>query len=175
MWGGSTQCSHSRLNEVSTRDVPGNNRKLSLLFVILISWLGPSSAFSQTESFGTIKYTPPAGWNKTQTQPNVIAFSIQDKTTGGFCIITLHGARTGSGNAQNDFTKEWNSLVVQPFKAEAKPKTETKSEDGWTATAGGAAWSPGTAGARFLTVLVLWKNLSPGVLRSDMFAQLRRW
>ena len=132
---------------------PVINRKLSLLFVILISLLGPSSAFSQTESLGTVKYTPPAGWNKTQTQPNVVAFSIQNQTTGEFCIITLYGAGSGSGNAQNDFAKEWHSLVVQPLKAETNPKTETKSDAGWTATAGGAAvdFQDGKALA-FLTV-----------------------
>ena len=61
---------------------------LSLLLLILVLLFTHSAAFAQTETFGLVQYTPPAGWNKTQTQPNVVAFSILDQTTGGFCIIT---------------------------------------------------------------------------------------
>ncbi len=126
---------------------------LSLLLLIVVLLFHQTAAFAQAESFGIVQYTPPAGWNKTQTQPNVIAFSIQDKTTGGFGIITVHGATPGSGNATNDFAREWNNLVVQTLKAEVNPQTETKSEDGWTAIAGLAAVDfQGGKALAFLTV-----------------------
>ncbi len=96
----------------------------------------PQAATGQLEKLGIVQYTPPPGWTKTQTQPNVVAFSTVDKATGGFCIITLYGATPGTGNPQSDFAREWNNLVVQNLKAEANPKTETDLVDGWPATVG---------------------------------------
>src|SRR3981081_3979642 len=94
-------------------------------FMVFLFALQP--AFGQTEKLGIVKYAAPPGWNKTQTQQNVIAFSIQNQTTGGFCIITLYGATPGTGNPQSDFTREWNNLVVQTMKAEASPQTQAES------------------------------------------------
>ena len=127
------------------------------MLVYLRHWFGcsfPRTAFCQTQKLGIVKYTPPPGWTKTQQQPNVIAFSTLNQTTGAFCIITLYGATPGTGNPQSDFTREWNNLVVQNMKAEANPPTETAAEDGWTAIGGGAAVDvQGTKGIAFLTVI----------------------
>jgi len=98
----------------------------------------PQKAFCQTEKFGIVQYTPPQGMNKSPKE-NAVAFSEFDQATGKFCIITLYGAAPGTGNAQSDFAREWNNLVVKSFRtAEANPKTEASSEDGWTAIGGGA-------------------------------------
>jgi putative nucleic acid binding protein len=112
----------------------------------------PATAISQTEKFGIVQYTPPKGWTKTP-KDNVVAYSNLNQTTGGFCIITVYGATPGGGQAQNDFTKEWNNLVVKPLQAEANPKTETQLADGWTIIAGGAAVEfQGSKSVAFLTV-----------------------
>jgi hypothetical protein len=125
-----------------------------LCSLALVSLLIPRTAFCQTEKLGIVKYTPPPGWTKTQKQANVIAFSTLNQTTGAFCIITLYGAAPGTGNPQSDFTKEWNSLVVQNMKAEANPTTTTESADGWTAIGGGGAVDvQGKNGIAFLTVI----------------------
>jgi hypothetical protein len=122
---------------------------LSLVFLFI-----PQTAFGQTEKLGIVKYIPPPGWTKTQKQENVIAFSTLNQTTGAFCLITLYGATPGTGNPQSDFTKEWNTLVVQNMKAEARPQTESDSADGWTATGGGGAVEfGGTKALAFLTVI----------------------
>lgn len=116
------------------------HKLISVMFVLIVlTWFIPQTAFGQTEKLGILKYTPPPGWTKTQKQGNVVAFSILNQSTGGFCIITIYGATTSPGNPQGDFTKEWNNLAVQTLKAEPNPKTETESDEGWTATAGGAA------------------------------------
>jgi hypothetical protein len=107
--------------------------------LLLIFSLASLTSFAQPEKLGIVKYTPPAGWTKTQTQPNVIAFSILNQTTGGFCIITLYGAAPGTGNPQSDFTREWNNLVVRTMKAEPNPSTASEAEDGWTGIGGGGA------------------------------------
>jgi hypothetical protein len=127
---------------------------LRLLSLTLLFLIVPLTAFGQAEKLGIVKYTPPPGWNKTQKQENVIAFSTVNETTGTFCIITLNGATPGTGNPQRDFTKEWNTLVVQNMKAEGRPQTESDSADGWTAAGGGGPVEfGGTRALAFLTVI----------------------
>jgi hypothetical protein len=122
---------------------------LTLLFVFV-----PQTAFAQSERLGIVKYTPPPGWNKTQKQPNVVAFSKRNESTGAFCIITLYGAAPGTGNPQTDFTREWNNLVVQTMKAEANPETVAEAADGWTGIGGGGPVEfAGGQALAFLTVI----------------------
>ena len=113
------------------------NLSFSLFVLTAVGLLTAQAAFCQTEKLGIVRYTPPTGMNKTP-QENVVAFNEFDQATGKFCIITLYGATPGTGNAQSDFAREWNNLVVNTFRtAEANPKTEASSEDGWTAIGGG--------------------------------------
>lgn len=148
-----------------------------MFVALVVCSLVPQTAFCQTEKLGIVRYIPPPGWNKTQTRENVIAFSSLNQTTGGFCIITLYGATPSAGNPQSEFTKEWDNLVVQPLKAEANPKTETESADGWTAIAGGAAVEfQGSKALAFLTVFSgFGKTVSVlGVLNDQAYStQLR--
>lgn len=118
-------------------------------FVLFI----PATAFGQAEKLGIVSYTPLKDWTKT-AKPNIVAFTDYNQATGDFCIITLYGATPGTGNPEKDFKREWNNLVVEPFKADANPSTETEAEDGWTAVAGGTAIQfQGTQAAAFLTVI----------------------
>jgi hypothetical protein len=147
--------------------------RLSGLFVlILMALLTPGTAFCQTEKLGILKYTPPSRWTKTQKQENVVAFSTLNQTTDGFCIITIYGATPSGGNPQADFNKEWNNLAVQTLKAEPNPKTETESDAGWTATAGGGAIDyQGGKALVFLTVFTGFGKTSSvlGVLNDQSY------
>ena len=137
-----------KANKYTYRILPG------LLAGIVACIFIPQTAFSQTEKLGVVKYTSPAGMSKTPKE-NVVAFSQFDQATGKFCIITLYGATPGTGNAKSDFAREWNNLVVKSFTtAEASPKTETSSEDGWTAIGGGSEVEGAVGKAvAFLTVV----------------------
>jgi uncharacterized protein (DUF1330 family) len=110
----------------------------NLMIVTAVVWVLPQTGFCQTEKLGTVRYSPPKNWTKTAKE-NVVAFSLLDKTSGKFCIITLYGATKGTGTPQGDFAREWNELVMKPLGARANPKTETAMDDGWTAIAGGGA------------------------------------
>ncbi len=122
---------------------------ISGLFVALFV---AQAAFGQAEKLGIVQYTAPKGWTKTPKE-NVVAFSQLNETTGAFCILTVYGATPGTGNAQNDFKRDWNRLVVETLQAETDPKTETESADGWTAITGGAAVEfQGGKALAFLTV-----------------------
>lgn len=129
-------------------------KKIRIVVVGLILFLfAPLSVLSQTEKLGVVQYTAPKGWTKTQKE-NVVTFSEVNQNSGRFCFITLYGATPSVGTPQNDFTKEWNNLVVKPWSAEANPKTEMEKVDGWTAIAGGAAIDfQGNKAFAFLSVL----------------------
>jgi hypothetical protein len=131
-----------------------HRKALICLFTALsVCLLVAGTVYGQTEKLGIVKYTPPKGWTKTLKE-NVVAFSVRDQATGGFCIITVYGATPGTGNPQSDFKREWNNLVVKGLNAEPNPKTETQTQEGWTATAGGAAAEfQGTRAVAFLTVI----------------------
>jgi len=97
----------------------------------------PQIVSGQTETLDIIQYTPPKGWTKTPKE-GVMVFSDINKSTNGFCILTVYASTGSAGSPQKDFANEWNELIVKKSKAEANPKTETQTQDGWTSVAGGA-------------------------------------
>lgn len=127
---------------------------LGLFAAVMFCLFTPQAVFSQMEKLGIVQYTPPKGMSKAPKE-NIVAFSAIDQTTGKFCIITLYGATPGTGNAQSDFAREWNTLVVKTLdKAEASPKLDTTTADGWTILAGGSAVESAAGKAlAFLTVI----------------------
>ena len=111
------------------------------------------TAFSQTEKLGSVKYTPPKGWTKSPKE-NVVIFSDINQTEGRFCFITLYGATPSEGTPQADFRTQWTNRVVQPWGADANPKTETQLDNGWTVVAAGAPIDfQGNQAVAFLTVV----------------------
>src|SRR5688572_28420661 len=110
------------------------DRVLKLLLLLVIS----SNCLSQTETFDIITYTPPKGFIK-DMKNGVITYSKVNAGSGGFCVIAIYASTAGTGDVQKDFQKDWNELVVTPFKGEANPKTETQSNpDGWEVVVGAA-------------------------------------
>src|SRR4051794_33771365 len=106
--------------------------------------IGPSSlllaavAFAQTEKFDIATFTPPAGWQRIDSN-GMVAF-LDSKTNNGltsFCQIFLYPSHPSSGNAENDFRLEWDNRIANPTKTTALPKTETtRTPEGWTVTKG---------------------------------------
>lgn len=123
------------------------------LLTILLTYLCVSPTFAQSEKLGGVTFTPPKGWKKTAKE-NIVTYSQINETTGKYCVITLYGETPGTGSSKDDFTREWNNLVVKPLGAAANPETETELVEGWTAIAGGAAVDfQGIRSIAFLTVL----------------------
>ena len=109
------------------------------LFITLFVAAFIQQSFCQTETFDIATFKPPKDWKKDSKQ-GVVTYIDINKTKGGFCMLAIYASTTSSGDPQKDFNKEWNDLVVVPFKAEANPKTETQtSTDGWKAVVGAAA------------------------------------
>ena len=102
-----------------------------LVCIYLLSFTQSNNCFSQTETFDIVTYTPPKDFKKDAKQ-GVVNYTNVNAATGGFCVIAMFASTVSTGNSENDFKREWKSLVETPYKAEANPKTETlKTDDGW--------------------------------------------
>jgi hypothetical protein len=106
-----------------------------VLFALLLS----QYVVAQTETFDMATYTPPKEWKKDIKQ-GVVIYTNVNNVTGGYCVIAIYAGTPSTGDAQKDFKKEWENLVVTPYSADPNPKTETQTTaDGWKAVTGAAA------------------------------------
>ena len=123
------------------------------ILVFLCGLFVPQAIFCQTEKLDIIEYTPPKGWAKTP-KGGVMVYTDSNKSTNAFCILTVYPSTPSAGSPQKDFANEWNELIVKPFKADANPKTETQTDDGWTSVSSAAQIeSDGVKSAVFMTVI----------------------
>ncbi len=132
-----------------------NMKKWSKKLIKIICFLLLSvQAIAQTETFDIVTYTPPKDWSK-DAKTGVINYMNVNKINGGFCVIAMFASKVSTGDAQKDFSREWNELVATPYKPEEKPKPETQpTEDGWKIIAAAApAKVDGVDVYIFLTVI----------------------
>jgi hypothetical protein len=131
-------------------------KNFSVLFATVAFCLFmPQTTFCQTEKLDIIEYTPPKGWTKTPKE-GAVTYSYVNQSRTGFCAITVYASTASAGSGSKDFSKAWNDLVVKPFKAEANPKTEIQSSDGWQAIAGGSAFE--AEGAKAYAILTVFSG-----------------
>src|SRR6266404_7048328 len=127
---------------------------LALFMAQMLCLLIPRAIFSQTETLDIIQYTPPKGWTKTPKE-GAMAFIDINKTTNGFCLLTIFKSSPSAGTAQKDFAAQWDGLLVKPFKAQPNPKTQTQSTpEGWQITVG--AGEIEVDGAKSVAVLTVF-------------------
>jgi hypothetical protein len=106
---------------------------ISLLLLTAIM----QQVIGQTETFDIATYTPPKDFKKNSKQ-GVVNYTNVNSTTGNFCVIAMYASTASTGDAEKDFKRKWNELVATPYNAEADPKTETQSVDGWKIVVGAA-------------------------------------
>jgi hypothetical protein len=124
------------------------------IFTAYICLFAPQAILSQVETLDIVQFTPPKGWTRTP-KDGAVAFVDVNKTTGNFCILTIFASTPSTGTAQKDFDREWDGLLVKPFKAAANPKTQTQSTpEGWQVTVGaGEIEAEGGKSIALLTVI----------------------
>ena len=123
------------------------------LFVAGLFLFSAQTVFCQSEKVDIIEYTPPKGWTKTP-KDGLMVFSDSDKNTGGFCLLTVYPSTASVGSPQTDFVNTWNEKVVKAFNADANPKTEIQTQDGWTSVSAAAQIeSNGITSAVMMTVI----------------------
>src|SRR3982751_1884910 len=132
-------------------------KRSKIIFALFIAQLFclfiPHTVVCQTEKIDIIQFASPKGWTKTP-KDGLMVYSNSDKNTGGYCLLTVYPSTASTGSPNEDFTNEWNEKVVKPFKAEANPKSEMQTEDGWTSvSAATQIESEGITSAVMMTVV----------------------
>lgn len=62
----------------------------------LITALLSQQAFSQTETFDIVSFTPPKDWKK-EVKSGVVNYLNVNETTGTFCVITMYASSASTG------------------------------------------------------------------------------
>jgi hypothetical protein len=92
------------------------------------------AAFGQPETFDVATFTPPTGWQRTES-PGVVSFQHSRMSNGRFssCQIFVFASGAGANPAAN-FQAEWYAKITQPLRTLAQPNPQMEiTPDGWTA------------------------------------------
>lgn len=93
-----------------------------IFFLIVCIFSFSISTFAQTtETFDLATFQPPIGWNK-QAVKDSIQFSIEEKASGAYCLITLLKSLPGPGNSKENFHTSWQTLVKGAVNVSAAPQ-----------------------------------------------------
>src|SRR6478609_7627378 len=107
------------------------------LFVLLLL-LAVSTVAAQTQTFDAVSFTPPSGWAAAQDRDHV-TFTFIDSAARTYVMLAVYNSTSGSGDAERDFSSEWNELVGKSFSAGSAPRsTGGQSRAGLTFREGGA-------------------------------------
>jgi hypothetical protein len=108
---------------------------LSFVFVLLMA---SSAAAAQTPTFDAVSFTPPPGWAAAQDRDHV-TFTFIDSAARTYVMLAVYNSTPGSGDAERDFSSEWNELVGKSFSAGSAPRpTAGQSRAGLKFREGGA-------------------------------------
>ena len=126
---------------------------LALFIAQILCLFVPQIVNCQTEKVDIIQFTPPKDWKKT-AKDGLVIYNIVDKTTGGYCLLTVYPSIESAGDSKKDFATQWSERVVKAFKAEENPKTETQTDNGWTSVSAATQFeSDGVKSAVMMTVI----------------------
>lgn len=126
--------------------------KHKILFVTLVLSFAIVSHAQAVETFDIATFKSPKGWNRQATQSS-IKFSIEDKATGGVCLITLFKSVPGIGTSKENFDVAWQALVKETINVSAAPQMQpSNNPDDWKVEMGSAPFEK--EGAKGVAVLV---------------------
>lgn len=92
---------------------------------------------AQPLTYDVFSATVPADWTKVENPNSNINYTTINQQKKAWCRVALFKHTDGSGNLQNDFTKEWNDIVTIAQPGVSTPvMSETKQVNGWSAITG---------------------------------------
>ncbi|PYT01990.1 MAG: hypothetical protein DMF63_03915 [Acidobacteria bacterium] len=114
------------------------NASVRILIITLILTI---SNFAQaTETFDISSFQPPKGWAK-QVGTDAVQVSIEDKTAGTFCLISLYKSVPGLDSPKENFDAAWSTIVKENVKVSAAPEMIPADNKGeWLLAAGFASF-----------------------------------
>lgn len=113
--------------------------KQSLLFLLVVLSMSAANAFAQpSETFDIATFQPPKGWQRQAGQDGV-QFSMEDKSIGAFCLITLFKSVPSLGGSKENFDAAWQTVVKEAVSVSAAPTMQpANNPEDWKAEMGSA-------------------------------------
>jgi len=112
------------------------NQSFRILIALLLMSIGN---FAQsTETFDISSFQPPKGWAK-QVGTDSVQFSVEDKTAGTFCLISLFKSLPGLSSPKENFDAAWSAIVKETVSVSAAPQMMPADNKGEWILAGGFA------------------------------------
>ena len=110
-----------------------------LIFASAIVFLSFGIADAQaSETFDIATFQPPTGWNKKVSQDS-IKFSVDDKASGAYCLITLLKSLPSLGNSRENFDIAWQTLVKGTVNLATAPEMQpSNNPEDWKVEMGSA-------------------------------------
>ena len=90
------------------------------------------------ETFDISSFQPPKGWTK-QVGSDAVQFSIEDKATGAFCLISLFRSVPGLSSPKENFDAAWSTIVKDAVTVSTAPQMMAADSKGEWLLAGGFA------------------------------------
>ena len=112
-------------------------RSIPFLLVALLM-LSAGTFAQQPETFDIATFQPPKGWTK-QSGTDAVQFSIEDKTAGTFCLISLFRSVPSLGGSKENFDAAWSTIVKEAVPVSAAPQMMPADNKGEWLLAGGFA------------------------------------
>lgn len=93
------------------------------------------------ENFDLASYTIPKGWKK-ELGKGSMAYNITNPKDGQYAKLIVYKSIAGTGVLTTDFEKEWNDLVVSPYKSTQEPDlSEDDLPNDWKIKSGTSTFS----------------------------------
>ena len=112
-------------------------RSIPFLLIALLTFSAGTFA-QQQETFDIATFQPPKGWQK-QVGADAVQFSIEDKTGGTFCLISLFKSLSSLGSPKENFDAAWSTIVKEAVTPSAAPTVLPADNKGEWLLAGGYA------------------------------------
>jgi len=124
------------------------NQPFRILIALLVLTIGN---FAQgTDTFDIASFQPPKGWAK-QVGAEAVRFSIEDKASGGFCLITLFKSVPGLSSPKENFDAAWATIVKETVPVSAPQMIPADNKGEWQLAGGFASFEKdGTKGVAVL-------------------------
>ena len=127
--------------------------KRSIPFLMISMFMLAAGAIAQrTDTFDIATFQAPNGWQR-RAGADGIQFSIEDKATGTFCLISLLRSMPSLGSSKENFDAAWQTITKETVNVSAAPQMQAVgNKDGWEIVSGSAPFEKD--GAKGVAVLV---------------------
>lgn len=109
-----------------------------IILAVVISTIGVSA--QRPEAFDIVTFTAPTGWQK-EVIKSAVQLGVEDKSTGGMCLVTRYKAVPGGQDSAANFGASWETIVKELVNVKGEPQMQPKgNENGWIAESGLAGY-----------------------------------